>query len=70
MIDEVSIFESGAIVLRIAERAGKLIPEDAALRMQALQWLTAALNSVEPFVMALAINDHLRGGSRMVQIAP
>lgn len=55
--DEVAIFESGAIVLRIAERAGKLIPEHPAARMRALQWLTASLNSVEPFVMALAIND-------------
>jgi len=55
--DEVAIFESGAIVLRIAERAGKLIPADAAARMRALQWLAAALNTVEPYVMALAIND-------------
>lgn len=55
--DEATIFESGAIVLRIAERAGKLIPGDAAGRMQALQWLVAALTSVEPFVMARAIND-------------
>ena len=55
--DEVAIFESGAIVLRIAERAGKLIPADPAARMRALQWLTAALNSVEPYVMALAIKD-------------
>jgi glutathione S-transferase len=55
--DEVAIFESGAIVLRIAERAGKLIPVDAAPRMQALQWVAAALNSVEPYVMAIAIND-------------
>src|SRR3984957_13250598 len=55
--DEVAIFESGAIVLRIAERAGKLIPPDPAARMRALQWLAAALNSVEPYVMALAIND-------------
>jgi glutathione S-transferase len=55
--DEVSIFESGAIVLRIAERAGKLIPAGPAPRMQALQWLAAALNSVEPYVMALATND-------------
>jgi glutathione S-transferase len=55
--DEVAIFESGAIVLRIAERAGKLIPADPAGRMQALQWLVAALNSVEPFVMAVAVND-------------
>jgi glutathione S-transferase len=55
--DEVAIFESGAIVLRIAERAGKLIPVDPAPRMRALQWVAAALNSVEPYVMALAIND-------------
>ena len=55
--DEVAIFESGAIVLRIAERAGKLIPADPAARMRALQWVAAALNSVEPFVMALAVND-------------
>lgn len=55
--DEVTIFESGAIVLRIAERPGKLIPADAAGRMQALQWPVADLTSIEPFVMALAIND-------------
>ena len=55
--EEVAIFESGAIVLRSAERAGKLIPADPAARMRAVQWLAASLNSVEPFVMALAIND-------------
>jgi glutathione S-transferase len=55
--DEVTIFESGAIVLRIAECAGKLIPADPAARMRALQWVAAALNSVEPFVMAVAVND-------------
>lgn len=55
--EEVEIFESGAIVLRIAERAGRLIPADPAARIRAVQWLIAALNSVEPFVMALAIND-------------
>jgi glutathione S-transferase len=55
--DEVAIFESGAIVMRIAERASKLIPVEPAARMRALQWLAAALNSVEPFVMALVIND-------------
>src|SRR3984957_21186635 len=59
--DEVAIFESGAIVLRIAERAGKLIPAEPAPRMRALQWLAAALNSVEPTVMALAVNNLFRG---------
>jgi glutathione S-transferase len=55
--DEVEIFESGAIVLRIAERSGQLIPDDPAARMRAIQWLVGALNSVEPFVMAIAVND-------------
>ena len=55
--DGVEIFESGAIVLHIAERAGKLIPADPAARIRAIQWLACALNSVEPWVMALAIND-------------
>ena len=51
------IFESGAMVLRIAERGGKLLPTDPAARSRAIQWMVAALNSVEPFVMALVIND-------------
>lgn len=55
--DEIEIFESGAIVLRIAERAGQLLPADSAGRIRAIQWLACALNSVEPWVMALAIND-------------
>jgi glutathione S-transferase len=55
--EEVEIFESGAIVLRIAERAGQLIPTDPAARIRSIQWLVAALNSVEPFVMAIAVND-------------
>lgn len=44
-------------MLRIAERSGQLIPHEPAARMRAIQWLVAALNSVEPFVMALAVND-------------
>ncbi|TPG12163.1 glutathione S-transferase family protein [Sphingomonas oligophenolica] len=55
--DDVEIFESGAIVLHIAERAGRLIPADPAGRARMMQWLISALNSVEPYVMALAIND-------------
>jgi glutathione S-transferase len=60
--DEVAIFESGAIVLRIAERGGALIPSESGARMRALQWLVAALNSVEPFVMAVAVNDVFEKG--------
>ena len=59
--DQVELFESGAIVLRIAERAGKLIPADPAARSRAIQWLIAALNSVEPFAMAVVINNIFEG---------
>lgn len=57
--EEVEIFESGAIVLRIAERwgRGKLLPDDAAGRMRAIQWMLAALNSVEPPLLGVIIND-------------
>lgn len=50
-------FESGAMVLRIAERGGNLLPKEPQARAQAIQWVIAALNSVEPFVMAVVIND-------------
>ncbi len=55
--NEIAIFESGAMVLRICERGGKLLPGDPAARASAVQWLVAALNSVEPWVMAIATND-------------
>ena len=54
--DQVEIFESGAIVLHIARRAGQLIPNDPAGELKAVQWLIAALNSVEPAVMEYAVN--------------
>ena len=60
--DEVELFESGAIVLRIAERAGKLIPADPAARSRAIQWVIAALNSVEPVAMAVVINNVFEAG--------
>ena len=55
--DEVELFESGAIVLRIAERAGALIPQTPNGRIEVVQWLAAALNSVEPAIMDNSINE-------------
>ncbi len=55
--EDIEIFESGAIVLRIADRAGQLIPSDPRERLKAIQWLIAALNTVEPAVMAFAVNE-------------
>jgi len=53
------LFESGAIVLHIAERSGVLLPKDPAARARAVQWLVAALNSVEPAVWNVFVIDNL-----------
>ncbi|WP_260596793.1 glutathione S-transferase family protein [Sphingomonas endolithica] len=55
--DAVEIFESGAIALHIARAAPGLLPADPAGQARAEQWVIAALNSVEPYVMQLAVVD-------------
>ncbi len=55
--DGLVLFESGAIVLHIGERSEMLLPKDASGRARATQWLIAALNSIEPFVMNVALID-------------
>lgn len=45
---DLALFESGAIVLHIAERHGGLLPGDANARARAIMWMFAALNTVEP----------------------
>jgi len=53
----VVLFETGAIVLHIGERSETLLPKDPAARARATQWLIAALNSIEPFVMNVVLID-------------
>ena len=55
----VVLFESGAIVLHVAERSGVLLPKDPVARANAVQWLIAALNSVEPAVWNVFVIDNL-----------
>jgi glutathione S-transferase len=43
-----TLFESGAIVLHIAERYPGLLPLDADARARAIMWMFAALGTVEP----------------------
>lgn len=45
---DVEIFESGAIVLHIAQTHPGLLPNGAAARARAIAWMFAALNTVEP----------------------
>jgi glutathione S-transferase len=48
------LFESGAIVLRIAERSPELFPLDANGQSRATAWVFAALNTLEPAIAELA----------------
>ena len=52
-----TLFESGAIVLDLAERSGKLWPADRDARARVRAWVIAALNSVEPYLSAVAEVD-------------
>jgi glutathione S-transferase len=45
---DLTLFESGAIILHLAQRHPGLLPEDANARARAIAWMFAALNTVEP----------------------
>lgn len=51
---ELSLFETGAIVLHIATRRAGLLPEEPIARSRAITWLFAALNTVEPPIVELS----------------
>ncbi len=55
--DGLVLFESGAIVLYIGERSEILLPRESGARARAVQWLIAALNSIDPFVANVASID-------------
>lgn len=52
---DLTLFESGAIVLHVAQRHGVLLPTDPAAQARAVEWLFAALNTVEPPIMDHAV---------------
>src|SRR5882757_5896547 len=48
-----ALFETGAIVLHIAEHFAGLLPGDANARARSITWMFAALNTVEPPILEL-----------------
>jgi glutathione S-transferase len=54
---DLTLFESGSIVLHIAEKSPLLLPTDPAARGRVITWMFAALNSVEPHLLTLAALD-------------
>ncbi|HZX71149.1 MAG TPA: glutathione S-transferase family protein [Rhodanobacter sp.] len=58
---DLALFESGAIVLHIAERHVDLLPDDANARARAIAWMFAAVNTVEPPILELVTAKFLEG---------
>ncbi|HEY1535862.1 MAG TPA: glutathione S-transferase family protein [Polyangiaceae bacterium] len=52
---DLALFETGAIVFHLAERHAGLLPNDANARARAITWMFAALNTVEPPLVELAV---------------
>ena len=52
---DLALFESGAIILHIAQRHAGLLPDDASARARAITWMFAALNTVEPPILERGI---------------
>jgi glutathione S-transferase len=50
---DLALFETGSIVLHIAERHAGLLPNDANARARAITWMFAATNTVEPPILEL-----------------
>lgn len=59
---DLALFESGAIVLHIAEHHAGLLPDDANGRARAIAWMFAALNTVEPPIVDRAMAVLLEAG--------
>ncbi|MCA1654184.1 MAG: glutathione S-transferase family protein [Sphingomicrobium sp.] len=54
---DLTLFESGAILIHIGEKDERLLPRDPASRARAIMWLIAALNSIEPLTGQLTAID-------------
>jgi len=55
------LFESGAIILHIAQHHAGLLPDDANARARAIAWMFAAVNTVEPPVLDLQVAKFAEG---------
>ena len=62
---DISLFESGAILLHLGERSDALMPRDPRGRAEVVEWVFAALNSVEMVSLpwSLLAFSGLKGGT-------
>ncbi len=55
------LFETGSIILHIAQQHAGLLPADANARSRAITWMFAAVNTVEPPILDLVTAKILEG---------
>jgi glutathione S-transferase len=61
--DGLALFETGAIVLHLAQRHAGLLPDDPNARARAIAWMFAAVSTVEPPILDLSTAVMVEGGS-------
>jgi glutathione S-transferase len=61
--DSLALFETGAIVLHIAEQHAGLLPSDPNARLRAIVWMFAAVGTVEPPILDLSTAVMVEGGA-------
>lgn len=64
---DLTLFETGAIVLHIADSHAGLLPDDANARARAIAWMFAACNTVEPPILELMTARLLEGNKPWTQ---
>ena len=65
---DLTLFESGAICLHLAETRPGLLPADEGARARAITWLFAALNTVEPPVVEREQAEFIEGASWLPEL--
>lgn len=55
--DDLALFETGSILLHIAERHHGLLPEEDNARARAITWMFAAVGTVEPPIVDLEVAE-------------
>ena len=66
--DGMTLFESGAIVLHIAERSDALMPSDPAARARVKTWIFAAINTLEPDIQSLFSIDFFHANEEWAKL--
>ena len=62
-----ALFETGAIVLHIAEHHPELLPEDPEARARAISWMFAALSTMEPVIVEREMARYQEGDRNWYQ---